>query len=171
MLEASAGSATDLSVLQLAADGRVGGDDDFVFFNNRQAAGGAVRLRGGDDAHRCRVDLNGLPDRVIRIVFVASTERPVPGEAAPRVTVTALSGWQAMFSLPGTPPVTALVLAEMYRRDGAWRLRAIGQGYQDGLAGRARDFGVDVDSVAELIRDGARDCGVTPGSGRDSAKS
>jgi len=39
---------------------------------------------------------------------------------------------------------TALVCLEIYRRDGTWRLRAIGQGYADGLAGLARNFGVDV---------------------------
>jgi len=39
---------------------------------------------------------------------------------------------------------TALVCLEIYRRDGNWRLRAIGQGYADGLAGLARNFGVDV---------------------------
>ena len=39
---------------------------------------------------------------------------------------------------------TALVCLEIYRRDGTWRLRAVGQGYDDGLAGLARDFGVDV---------------------------
>jgi uncharacterized protein YkwD len=37
-----------------------------------------------------------------------------------------------------------LLLAEIYRRGGAWKLRALGQGYADGLAGIARDFGVDV---------------------------
>jgi uncharacterized protein YkwD len=39
---------------------------------------------------------------------------------------------------------TVALLAEVYRRAGAWRVRAVGQGYADGLAGLARDFGVDV---------------------------
>jgi stress response protein SCP2 len=38
----------------------------------------------------------------------------------------------------------ALVCLEIYRRDGTWRLRAVGQGYDDGLARLARDFGIDV---------------------------
>ncbi|MGW5639901.1 CAP domain-containing protein [Streptomyces sp. NPDC003832] len=37
-----------------------------------------------------------------------------------------------------------LLLAELYRRGGGWKLRALGQGYADGLAGLARDFGVEV---------------------------
>ncbi len=38
-----------------------------------------------------------------------------------------------------------LVCAEIYRRQSSWRLRAVGQGYQDGLAGLVRDYGVNVD--------------------------
>lgn len=41
--------------------------------------------------------------------------------------------------------VSALVWGEVYRRDGDWRLRAVGQGWADGLAGLARDYGVQVD--------------------------
>jgi hypothetical protein len=39
----------------------------------------------------------------------------------------------------------ALVFGEIYRRDGGWKLRAVGQGWEAGLAGLAQDFGVDVD--------------------------
>ncbi|MBK3579847.1 TerD family protein, partial [Streptomyces sp. MBT65] len=39
---------------------------------------------------------------------------------------------------------TVLLLAELYRRGTGWKLRALGQGYADGLAGVARDFGVDL---------------------------
>jgi uncharacterized protein YkwD len=42
------------------------------------------------------------------------------------------------------PTQTVALLVEVYRRAGAWRVRAVGQGYADGLAGLARDFGVDV---------------------------
>ena len=38
----------------------------------------------------------------------------------------------------------AVVLFELYRRDARWKVRAVGQGYDDGLAGLARDFGVTV---------------------------
>lgn len=45
---------------------------------------------------------------------------------------------------PAATVETALVCLEIYRRDGAGRLRAVGQGYDDGLAGLARDYGVDI---------------------------
>jgi tellurium resistance protein TerD len=39
---------------------------------------------------------------------------------------------------------TALIFAEVYRNNGEWKFRAVGQGYNDGLGGIARDFGVDI---------------------------
>jgi stress response protein SCP2 len=45
---------------------------------------------------------------------------------------------------PAATVETALVCLEVYLRDGTWRLRAVGQGYADGLIGLARDLGVDV---------------------------
>jgi stress response protein SCP2 len=46
---------------------------------------------------------------------------------------------------------TAFVTGELYRRDGGWKFRAVGQGYQRGLAGLATDFGIDVgDGGADL---------------------
>ncbi|MGW6612028.1 TerD family protein [Streptomyces erythrochromogenes] len=41
---------------------------------------------------------------------------------------------------------TVVVLAELYRREGGWKVRAVGQGYASGLAGLATDYGVDVES-------------------------
>ncbi|MDI5903998.1 CAP domain-containing protein, partial [Streptomyces sp. 12257] len=50
----------------------------------------------------------------------------------------------ARFAPPRPRQETVLLLAEIYRRGDGWKLRALGQGYADGLAGLARDFGVDV---------------------------
>ena len=63
-----------------------------------------------------------------------------------RVTITPAGSGISYAFAPTATVETALVCTEIYRRDGRWRLRAIGQGYQDGLAGLARDFGVDVGS-------------------------
>lgn len=40
---------------------------------------------------------------------------------------------------------TAFILGELYRRQGAWKFRAVGQGYDTGLEGLATDFGISVD--------------------------
>jgi stress response protein SCP2 len=61
-----------------------------------------------------------------------------------RVTATTTSLATEYVFQPAATVENALVCLEIYRRDGIWRLRAIGQGYANGLAGLARDFGVDV---------------------------
>lgn len=66
-----------------------------------------------------------------------------------RTALLVLDPAAATSQLTSTPDEAAimptLICAEIYRRQGAWRLRAIGQGYRDGLAGLARDYGVSVD--------------------------
>lgn len=130
----------DLSALVLSASGTVVGDADMVFFNQPDAPG--VRLRGP----RLTVRPDALRRGAERVVVVASPEnlntavRTLP----PVVLTDARERPFARFRPPPMPTETVALLVEVYRRAGAWRVRAVGQGYADGLAGLARDFGVDV---------------------------
>ncbi|MFD7461599.1 MULTISPECIES: TerD family protein [unclassified Streptomyces] len=92
--------------------------------------------------HRLAVDLDAMPDAVHRVHVLLSL--PVgtaggPGRfgavAAPFVAVTGLDGAEiATFTLTGLEAETAVVALELYRRQGAWKVRAVGQGYAGGLA-------------------------------------
>ena len=133
----------DLSAVVLGADGRVDGDRDFVFYNQLSAAG--VTLQDG----RVTVAPDRLRSGGVRVVVMASPE--VEGLTfarlpAPTVVLSGRSGAPfARFVPLRLRSETAAQLVEVYRRDGRWRVRAVGQGYADGLAGLARDFGVDVE--------------------------
>jgi uncharacterized protein YkwD/stress response protein SCP2 len=135
--------AFDVSALVTGADGKVGSDADFVFYNQPRAAG--VRLRGDTLAVE-PARLRGGACRVTVVVSAAEPGTPLGRLPAPRLEVTDGSGRTvARFAPPRPGPETVLLLAELYLRPGTgWRLRAIGQGYADGLAGLARDFGVRV---------------------------
>lgn len=131
----------DLSALVLGAGGTVAGDADFVFYNAPRAPG--VQLTPG----RVTVTPTRLRVGATRVVVVASPERAgVAFGSLPAPATTLTDGGHAFARLvpPALRTETAVLLAELYRRDGRWRVRAIGQGYADGLAGLARDFGVDV---------------------------
>ncbi|MER6378560.1 CAP domain-containing protein [Streptomyces sp. NPDC001250] len=133
----------DVSGLVGGADGKVGSDADFVFYNQPRAPG--VRLRDdGLDVDPAR--LRGGACRVTVVVSAAEPGTPLGRLPAPRLQVTDGSGRTvARFTPPRPGPETVLLLAELYLRPGTgWKLRAIGQGYADGLAGLARDFGVDI---------------------------
>ncbi|KOU56891.1 VWA domain-containing protein [Streptomyces sp. IGB124] len=137
------GLSADVSALLLNPDGRVRGDHDLVFYNHPAQDGVSVA-----DAV-VTAELPRLPADVHRVVVVASADPLQPGAVfsrAPRLTITQ-SGSPAMsFTAPEfTSGETVVVLAELYRRGGGWKVRAVGQGYASGLAGLATDYGVDVD--------------------------
>ncbi|WP_424920843.1 TerD family protein [Streptomyces sp. wa13] len=99
--------------------------------------------------HRLAVDLDALPAEVHRVTVVLALPmgagRPVSfgAVAAPFVAVTGLDGTEiATFTLTGLDTESAVSALELYRRQGAWKVRAVGQGYAAGLAGLFADQGV-----------------------------
>ncbi|WP_327726424.1 CAP domain-containing protein [Streptomyces sp. NBC_00487] len=132
----------DLSALITDDTGKVGGDADFVFYNQPAAPG--ARLIGDTltvDPPRLRPGAT----RLTLAISPADPDTPLGHLPAPTLLVTAPAGRTvARFTPPRPQRETVLLLAELYRRGGGWKLRALGQGYADGLAGVARDFGVAV---------------------------
>ncbi|SFT53745.1 Stress response protein SCP2 [Geodermatophilus amargosae] len=147
------GVDADLSAFLTTAAGKVRSDADFVFYNQPSGAGGAVRhlgktARGSATVDQVRIDPAALPADVEKVVIGASldgagsfgalsglaVEVAAEGAAAPAVRCELVAG-----------PETALVFAEVYRRGAEWKVRAVGQGFTDGLAGMATDVGVSVD--------------------------
>jgi len=143
------GYEADLSAL-LLVDGRVRGDADFVFYNQPASADRRVvhagRRAGAGVTDRIDVDLAGLDGAVDTVAFVVSVDGgPLAGLGPVRAGVASGSGEPlAAFTMDGLSTETAAVAVELYRRGAQWKVRAVGQGYHDGLAGLARDFGVDV---------------------------
>ena len=145
---------TDASALLLSG-GRVRSDADFVFYNQPVHPSGAVRYEGrrGDSARVTDVllvDLDHLEPDVERVVLTASADAGTFGQV-PGLAIRlagALDGTEiARYDSVGATTETAFVLGELYRRDGGWRFRAIGQGYDRGLAGLATEFGITVDDA------------------------
>ncbi|MFJ8539606.1 CAP domain-containing protein [Streptomyces sp. NPDC093591] len=132
----------DVSALVTDDSGKVRGDADFVFYNQPSAPG--ARLQGDTltvDPPRLRPGAT----RVTVVVSPADPGTPLGRLPSPTLQVTGPGGHPiARFAPPRPRQETVLLLAEIYRRGGGWKLRALGQGYADGLAGLARDFGVDV---------------------------
>ncbi|MFJ3583724.1 TerD family protein [Streptomyces sp. NPDC090127] len=139
----------DVSGLLLGANGKVRSDDDFIFYNQPTGPGVSYRSGGGSAPDAIVVDTGAVPSGIEKIVVTASPD--AAGQTFQGVEPTATlrnaddGSVLATFTPPQLGTETALVIVEIYLRNGAWKARAVGQGYANGLAGIATDFGVSVD--------------------------
>ncbi|MGW4225052.1 TerD family protein [Streptomyces bauhiniae] len=145
----------DVSGLLLTADGKVRSDDDFIFYNQPAGPGVTYRSGGGSAPDSITVDTGAVPPDIEKIVVTASPD--AAGQTfqgiEPTATIRDADGGAvvASFTPPGLGAETALVVVEIYRRNGQWKARAVGQGYANGLAGIATDFGVTVEEPAQPV--------------------
>ncbi|MFJ2717644.1 TerD family protein [Streptomyces sp. NPDC087437] len=142
----------DVSGLLLTADGKVRSDDDFIFYNQPSGPGVTYRSGGGGAPDAIIVDTAAVPPGIEKIVVTASPD--AAGQTfqgiEPTATIRDADNGSALatFTPPRLGTETALVVVEIYLRNGQWKARAVGQGYADGLAGIATDFGVTVEEPA-----------------------
>ncbi|MEW2562923.1 TerD family protein [Streptomyces griseorubiginosus] len=151
-VDVSAPVRLDVSGLLLTADGKVRSDDDFIFYNQPSGPGVTYRSGGGTSPDAITVDTAALPPGIEKIVVTASPD--AAGQTFQGIEPTATirnaddTSVLATFTPPRLGTETALVVVEIYLRNGAWKARAVGQGYANGLAGIATDFGVTVEEPA-----------------------
>ncbi|MER5761193.1 TerD family protein [Streptomyces sp. NPDC002082] len=172
---ASGAGDADVSVLLLDENGKVRDENDFYFYNNPAAADGSVQLLGkvptdNGDEDRISVDLTAVPEGVARIVVAASRYAGARfGDLDDlRMTVADRSGEPLVgYSIDDAGVETAFIFGELYRRGEEWKFRAVGQGYETGLAGLATDFGIPVleDSEGPEEAEAAEEAEL-PGEGR-----
>ena len=150
----------DASAIGAGADKKVVSDQHFVFFNNLRSPDGSIEHIGdnttgageGDD-EVINVNLAAVPANIESILFPVSiydaeTRSQSFGQvrnAYIRVVDQANGNELARYDLSEDASTeTAMVFGELYRHGAEWKFRAIGQGYASGLAGIARDYGVNV---------------------------
>ncbi|GGW59226.1 hypothetical protein GCM10010350_49620 [Streptomyces galilaeus] len=142
----------DASALLLIG-GKVRSDADFVFYNQPGHSSGAVRHEGKQDTggrvtDTLIVDLARVEPAIETVVLAASADGGTFGQVpdlAVEVRDAGANTVVARYDATGATVETAFVLGEFYRRQGAWKFRAVGQGYDSGLAGLATDYGITVD--------------------------
>lgn len=145
---ADAGFEVDVAAFLLGPDERVCGDEDFIFFNQPVGADGAVELSlDGGSEQGLRADLGQLGLEHDRILITAAIGGGRTfGELGPiSVTVDGAEGTVVSFVLDAGTTERTMELAAIYRRGQGWRLRAIGQGYENDLAALAGGLGVSVE--------------------------
>lgn len=150
----------DATAFMLNAAGKVRQDKDFIFYGNLRAPDGSVAHMGdnrtgegdGDD-ETIQIDLSKVPADIEKIaicvtIYDADARRQTFGQVSQAQIrcVNAESNTQlAVYDLSEDASVeTALIFGEVYRNNGSWKFRAVGQGFAGGLAPLARNYGVNV---------------------------
>lgn len=141
----------DLSALLVKADGKVRSDADFVFFN--QPTGPGVRLVSGapGQAASLAVSLAQVPADIdqVRAVITLDDASSSFGRFAPPTARVSDSAGTVLYEyrIDGLSTESIVIALELYRRQGAWKVRAVGQGYAGGFAALVTDHGVSVDDA------------------------
>ncbi|MBX9835215.1 MAG: TerD family protein [Burkholderiaceae bacterium] len=161
-MRATDGDAFDLdgSVFLLGAGGKVRSDADFVFYNQAKSSDGSVVHSGdnrtgegeGDD-ESITVELDKVPANVEKIAVCVTihdgeAKRQNFGMVASayvRCVDAVTNAEVARYDLSEDASVeTAMIFGEIYRHNGEWKFKAVGQGFKGGLGPMAKNFGVNV---------------------------
>lgn len=139
-----AGSAIDVVCFGVDAAGKLSDERYMVFFNQLASPGDAIVLTTAGSAPTSvstfALRLDTLPASIDRLVFAAS----IDGTGSMRgLGASAMTIGNAVFRFSGADFDTekAVIVGEIYRRDGQWRFCAVGQGFAGGLSALLAHFG------------------------------
>ena len=142
----------DLSALLVTEAGKVRSDADFVFYNQPNGPGVQCVPPAAGQPWQIRLDLAQVPADVhaVRVVSSLDDHGKVFGQVGQPVARVADGSGQpvAEFVMTGLDRELIVVLLELYRRGGDWKVRAVGRGYDGGLADLVTDHGVSVDDTS-----------------------
>lgn len=138
-------SEIDASAFMLSAQNKVRGDADFIFFNQPSAPNGSLSLTSSAGSSQFSLDLRKVDANIVKIALTLVIDGPDSVSGLQRIQMNAEG--VATFDIPlAGRSEKALIVAEVYRHNGNWKLRASGQGFNGGLEPLAVHFGVDVSS-------------------------
>ena len=150
---AAQGLALDVACFGLDAAGKLSDERYMTFFNQpRTPCGGAeARAGSGGDTTEFALQLARLPAGIDRLVVTASIDGGgvMSQLQAGHVRLQAGGRELARFAFAGADfaQEKAVMLAEIYRKDGGWRCMAVGQGFNGGLDALVRHFGGEVEQA------------------------
>lgn len=145
--------AVDVSLYRLTKDGRIRDDEDMIFYGRPSTADGSVRLRPANaqanGVHQeCEIDVARIPAHIERVSIAFTCDAtPTVGELG-RANIGVSESHMRLatgdVNLTGRSEA-ALILGELYRRNGEWKFRFIAQGFNGGLQPLAEHYGVTID--------------------------
>lgn len=148
VVELTTSMATDVACFGLNAEQQLANDDYMTFYNQPKTPCGAVSWQADNQQQRFNIDLTKLPSSIDYLVLTAT----IDGQATMRElgvsTVKLEQAGQVLasytFDGSGFDNQRAVMLLQVYRKSGIWRINAIGQGFNGGLSALVTHFGGEV---------------------------
>jgi len=135
------GMSVDVSCFGLDAADRLSDDRYMVFYNQLASPADAVTLSLAGGKARFAVNLDALPASIAKLVFVAAIDGAQTMRALGASALTVGEAIRFPWSGADFGDEKAVIVAEIYRRDGQWRFGAVGQGFNGGLSALLAHFG------------------------------
>ena len=141
----------DTAAFLTQSNGKVAGDEDFVFYGNKNHVSGGV-IHNDDDS--IDINLDKIPRHVEKISLTATIydadnrKQNFSMIRGATLKISGTGGEIATFPLENFTVETAIVLGEVYRYKGNWKFNATGAGFSGGLAALCNNFGIEVKDIA-----------------------
>lgn len=136
----AAGMAVDVSCFGVDSADKLSDERYMVFYNQLASPEGAVKLELGARP-RFAVDLDALPASIVKLVFVAAIDGNGTMRAIGQSAMTLGDAVRFPWSGADFQEEKAVIVGEIYRKDGVWRFGAVGQGFSGGLSALLAHFG------------------------------
>ena len=133
--------SVDVSCFGLDASDKLSDDRYMVFYNQLASPADAVTLNLSGGKARFAVNLDALPASIAKLVFVAAIDGAQTMRALGASSLTVGDAIRFPWSGADFGDEKAVIVAEIYRRDGQWRFGAVGQGFNGGLSALLAHFG------------------------------
>jgi len=157
----------DAAAFLLGANGKVTGDDDFIFYNNLKHKSGAVEHSGdnltladGGKVEEIKIDLEKIPAEIFKIAFTVTIydaeERKQNfrqiKNAFIKISDAATGAELIRYDLQENFSIeTAIIAGELYRQGADWKFNATGSGFSGGLEALGRNFGIKTENKTASI--------------------
>lgn len=149
----------DASAFMLNEYCKIRSDADFIFYNQPKSADNAIELMPtqASNSQSFKVILNRIANNIVKFSIVLTMheakERQQNFGMLGKITVEILNAINKMelvfYTLQEVDTETALILGDLYRYNGEWKFKAIGQGYSNGLDVLAKNYGVNIGAAIE----------------------
>lgn len=138
---AAAGMSVDVSCFGLDSSDKLSDERFMVFYNQLASPGDAVKLELGSGGGRFALNLAALPESISKLVFVAAIDGNGTMRSIGASSMTLGEGIRFPMSGADFQDEKAVIIGEIYRKDGVWRFGAVGQGFNGGLSALLKHFG------------------------------